>query len=102
VATLTVRKKKRRKPRKNRVAKPNAPRRRTLTVKRAAKALAKMLFVHLVQIPENDRDERLAYMERQLAKRLEKWKGGKRKRSPEKQQAKRLPDRRKSARSRHG
>ena len=81
--TLTVKKRKRRKANKKSVAKPIAPRRRKLTLKRAAKALAKMLFLHLVQIPEDDREERIAYVERQLAKRLEKLKG-QRKRSKKK------------------
>ena len=44
-------------------------------MKRAARTLAKMLFVHLVQVPEDDREERIAYVERQLAKRLEKLRG---------------------------
>jgi len=53
----------------------SAPKRRRLTLKRAAKALAKVLFVHLVKVPEEDREERIAYVERALAKRLEKLKG---------------------------
>ena len=72
---MTVRKKKRRKAKQKRVAKPDAPRRRRLTLKGAAKKLAKMLFVHLVQVPEEEREERIAYVERQMAKRLEKLRG---------------------------
>jgi hypothetical protein len=67
-----VRKKKRRKSKTKAVAKAGVPRRRKLTLKRAAKKLAKMLFVHLVQIPEEEREERIAYVGRQVAKRLEK------------------------------
>jgi hypothetical protein len=79
VDTLTVRKKKGRKAKKNRVVKPHAPRPRKLTLRRAAKKLAKMLFVHLVQIPEQEREARIAYLKRQVAKRLEKLRGEARK-----------------------
>jgi hypothetical protein len=64
--TLRARKKKRWKSRKKRVAGPGAPRRRKLTLKR---------FVNLIQVPEDDREERIAYVERQLAKKLEKLRG---------------------------
>ena len=72
---MTARKKRRRKAKRKKAAKSAAPRRRKLTLKRAAKKLAKMLFVHLVKIPEEEREERIAYMERQVVKRLEKLRG---------------------------
>jgi len=92
------RKRTRRKPAKRRARQPGdlvlpRPKRRPLTLKRAAKALAKMLYVHLVKVPEDDREERIAYVEKAVAKRLEKLTG--KKKSPPRRQRTRGGKRRK-------
>jgi hypothetical protein len=75
---MAGRKKKSRKAAKMPIANKNAPRRRKFTLKRAAKRVAKMLLKHLVETPEKEREERIAYVERQLAKRFGKKKRKKR------------------------
>jgi hypothetical protein len=43
-----------------------------LSLKKAAKTVAKMLWVHLVKLPEEEREEGIALIERAFAKRLKK------------------------------
>lgn len=61
--------------RKRRKSAEQPRKKRKLSLKRAAKAVAKLLVKHLVTKPEDERAERIAYVERTLAKRFEKLKG---------------------------
>jgi len=54
------------------------PRRKKLTLKSAAKAVAKTIWLHLVKLPEEEREQQIAAVERALAKKLARLTGRKR------------------------
>jgi hypothetical protein len=45
---------------------------RGLSLKKAAKTVAKLLWVHLVKLPEEEREQGIAQIERALVKKLKK------------------------------
>jgi hypothetical protein len=57
------------------------PKSKKLTLKRAAKALANLLWVHLIKLPEQEREQQIAYVERALSKKLKRFRGTKMRRS---------------------
>ena len=50
---------------------------RKLSLKRAAKAIAKNVYKHLVKLPEEQRERDIAMLEREVSKRFKKLAGKK-------------------------
>jgi len=48
-----------------------------LTLKRAVKAIGKSIYVHLVKLPEEEREKDIAAFERAVSKRLKRMRGKK-------------------------
>ena len=46
-----------------------------LSLKKAAKAIAKSIYVHLVKLPEEERERDIASFERAVSKRLKRLRG---------------------------
>jgi hypothetical protein len=68
------------KARKKKHAKKKTQKRRTrrkLSVKRAVKAAARMLWKHLVELPEKEREQNIAVIERMLTKKFKRATGKK-------------------------
>jgi hypothetical protein len=55
----------------------NKSRKRKLGLKRAAKAIAKNVYKHLVKLPEEERERNIALLEREVSKKLKKLTGRK-------------------------
>jgi hypothetical protein len=50
------------------------PKRKKLSLKRAAKAVAKNIWLHLVELPEREREEVIAALGRAVAKKFKRKK----------------------------
>jgi len=55
-------------------------RKQKLSLKKAAQAIAKMVYKHLVKLPEEERERDIAMFEREVSKKLKKLAGRKRSR----------------------
>jgi len=74
---LKARKKKTRKNVRKKSRQQSPSRKKKLTLKRAAKAVARMIWLHLVKLPEEERERQIASVERALAKKLARLTGKK-------------------------
>lgn len=74
---LKARKRKTRKNIRKKSRQQSPSRKKKLTLKRAAKAVARMIWLHLVKLPEEERERQIASVERALAKKLARLTGKK-------------------------
>jgi len=74
---LKTRRKKHKKNVRKKSRKQSPSRKRKLTLKRAAKTVARMIWLHLVKLPEEEREQQIAAVERALAKKLARLTGRK-------------------------
>ena len=51
--------------------------RKKLSLKKSAKAMAKLIYKHLIKLPEEEREKDIAAIERAVAKKLKRLKGKK-------------------------
>ena len=68
------------KPRRTPTKPKPARKRGKLTLKRAAKSLAKLLYRHLIELPDKEREEQISYLERALTKKLKRFRQSKKRR----------------------
>jgi hypothetical protein len=61
-----------RKSRKTKRKQPAKTKRKKFTLKRAAKAVAKTLYRHLIHLPELEREQQIAALERAIAKKFKR------------------------------
>ena len=74
---VKARRKRHKKNARKKTRKQSPSRKKKLTLKRAAKAVAKMIWLHLVKLPEEEREQQIAAVERALAKKLARLTGKK-------------------------